>query len=225
MDLIAHENRADQAEAVALAVAEELIAAVAAKGRASVAVPGGSSPRAFLAALAAAPVDWDAVTVMATDERWVSPDDERSNARMIREAMSAAPIRFLSFWREGVTAAAAARSVGEEVRALAPLTSVVLGMGTDMHCASLFPGGEGLAEGLDQHCAASLLPITAPGAPEPRITLTLPVLTNAACVRLLISGDEKRDAFDRALACRDPLEAPVAAVLRRARRAEAHWAP
>ena len=225
MDLIVHEDRAEQAEAVALAVAGELIAAVASTGRAVVAVPGGSSPGAFLAALAAAPVDWEKVTLMATDERWVPPDDERSNERMIRRAMMAAPIRFLPFWRERMAATEAAKAVSDEVRALAPLTSVVLGMGADMHCASLFPGGQGLAEGLDPACAAYALPISAPGAPEPRITLTLPALAGGARVRLLIAGEEKREALDRALAARDPLVAPVSAVLRRAARAEAHWAP
>lgn len=225
MDLIVHESRAEQAEAVAVAVAEELIAAVAARGAAAVAVPGGSSPGAFLAALAVAPVDWDAVTVMATDERWVSPDDGRSNEGMIRKAMAAAPIRFLPFWREGATAAEAARAASDQVAAIAPLTSVVLGMGADMHCASLFPGGEGLADGLDPSCASFALPIAAPGAPEPRITLTMPALAGAGSVRLLISGEEKREALDRALTATDPLAAPVSAVLRRARRVEAHWAP
>ena len=64
-----------------------------------------------------------------------------------------------------------------------------------------------------------------PGAPEPRVTLTLPALAGAKRLRLLINGAEKRDALDRALAEPDPLAAPVAAVLSNARSVEVHWAP
>lgn len=225
MDLIIHEDRVEQAKALAIAVASDINAALAAEGRAAIAVPGGSTPKAFLAALAAAPVDWSAVTVMATDERWAPPTDERSNERMIRAAMQAAPIRFLPFWAEGAAPLEAARGLSDRLAPLVPLTSVVMGMGADMHCASLFPGGDGLEGALAPSCDTLVLPMTAPGAPEPRITLTLPALAGAGRLRVIISGEDKKSALDRALAERDPLIAPVSAVLRASAGVEVHWAP
>lgn len=226
MDLIVHEDRVAQAEALAIAVAGDVNAALAATGAAAIAVPGGSTPKPFLAALAAAPVDWSAVTVMATDERWAPPTDDRSNERMIRSAMGD-DVRFLPFWTEGATPMEAAKALTGLIAPLTPLTSVVMGMGADMHCASLFPGGDGLAEAMAPACETLVLPMTAPGAPEPRVTLTLPALAGARRLRLLICGDDKRRALDRALTERDPLIAPVAAVLRGAGAGavEVHWAP
>ncbi|MEO1612437.1 MAG: 6-phosphogluconolactonase, partial [Pseudomonadota bacterium] len=202
MDFIEHEDRAIQAEALAVAVAGDIAEAIAAEGRAAIAVPGGSTPRPFLAALAAAPVDWSAVAVMATDERWAPPSDERSNEGMIRAAMAAAPIRFAPFWIEDETPHAAAKALTAQIAPLTPLTSVVIGMGADMHCASLFPGGDGLVEAMSPSCETLVLPMTAPGAPEPRVTLTLPALIGARRLRLMISGEEKKDALDRALEMR-----------------------
>lgn len=225
MDLVIHEDRVEQAKALAIAVAADINAALATEGRAAIAVPGGSTPKAFLAALAAAPVDWSAVTVMATDERWAPPTDERSNERMIRAAMAAAPIRFLPFWVEDAGPMEAAKALSDRIAPLAPLTSVVMGMGADMHCASLFPGGDGLDAAMASSCETLVLPMTAPGAPEPRVTLTLPALASARDLRLIISGEDKREALDRALAERDPAVAPVSAVIRNAGAVEVHWAP
>lgn len=224
MDLIVHEDRVAQAEALAIAVAGDVNRAIASEGAAAIAVPGGSTPKPFLAALAAAPVDWSALTVMATDERWAQPSDPRSNEGMIRGVMGEA-VRFLPFWREGETPQTVSKTLSDEIAALTPLTSVVMGMGADMHCASLFPGGDGLDQAMASDCGAPVLPITAPGAPEPRVTLTAPALTGAKHLRLLIAGDDKREAFDRALLEHDPLIAPVSAVLRGAASVEVHWAP
>jgi 6-phosphogluconolactonase len=88
-----------------------------------------------------------------------------------------------------------------------------------MHTASLFPGADRLAEALAPD-APVLLPMRAEAAGEPRITLTAPVLAGAMHIHILITGAEKRAAVERA-AGMDPLEAPVAAVLKNA---TVHWA-
>lgn len=223
--LVEHANGAALARSLAAQVAEDLRNALRQKGRATLAVPGGSTPGPFLAALAGEELDWPHIAVCPTDERWAPPDHERSNERMIRAALidhGAAPT-FLPFWREGLTPAEAAPVVARAFAPHLPLDVCVIGMGTDMHCASLFPGGDGLAEAMDPTGTAVIAPLTAPGAPEPRITLTAARLAEADRLYLLIIGPEKRAALSAAFEEGDALKAPVGAVLRRATNPQVHW--
>ena len=209
------ESRDALAEEIAAAVAELLRAALAERGRASLAVPGGTTPGPFLSILTNSDLDWSKVTVTLTDERQVPVTDERSNHRLLRETLFQGPAsaaRFVPLYGaapdedlEGVSKALS--------EAVLPLDVCVLGMGSDLHTASLFPGGEGLAEALDDG-APPVMAMRAPGATEPRITLTAPVLRGAAALFLLITGEAKAVALEKALAAGAVSEAPVRAVLR-----------
>ena len=225
VDFVEHEDADALAEALAAETALHLSAAIAARGRASFAVPGGSTPRDYLAVLGRQALDWPRIAIMPTDERWTPPNDDRSNERMIRAALGLANPEFLAFWRGGEDPASAAPKIAKDFAPHLPLDLVVLGMGADMHCASLFPEGDGLAAAMAADAAETVAAITAPGAAEPRVTLTAPVLSGAAHLRLLITGAEKRAALDAALDANDPLAAPIGAVLRRAKDAVVHWAP
>lgn len=222
--LIVHATREKQAAALAELVAADLARAIAEKGRATFAAPGGSTPAPFLAALAAQPLDWSKVTVLPGDERWAPPSDPRSNEAMIRKAMAGATPGFLSFWREGEGPEDAAPHLSAALTPMLPLDAAVIGMGEDMHCASLFPGAEALPQAMVED-APPAAAIRAPGAPEPRVTLTLPALAGAGRLYVLIAGAEKRAAFGAAMAEEDVLKAPVGGVMRAAKSAEAHWAP
>ena len=101
-----------------------------------------------------------------------------------------------------------------------PISVLLLGMGTDLHIASLFPGADRLAEAMADD-APLMVPMRAEGQPEPRVTLSRPVLAGAMETHLLIMGEEKRLALDAARG-RDAMEAPVNAVLKDA---VVHWAP
>lgn len=209
-------DRGEQASRLASIVADELRAALSSGGTATLAVPGGTTPGAFLTALSEARLDWSRVTVLPTDERVVAPDDARSNARLVRETLlrnaagaatllelvSTAPVTDLQL--------AAAEAV---LRARLPLDVCVLGMGDDMHTASLFPGADGLGQALAGDGGHTVCRISAPGAPEPRITLTASVLAGARHCHLLIAGVSKKAALEVALSGIDPLEAPVRVVL------------
>lgn len=199
-----YQSRALQAETLAAIVAGQLADALAAKGRAALAVPGGSTPGAFLRALSGAAIDWANVAVLLTDERMVPEGDARSNARLLRETLL-----------QGKAAMARYVPLDEDIRALLPLDVCVLGMGTDGHIASLFPGADRLAEALDPDCAAVVLPIRAAAAPEDRLTLTAPVLIGARHLHLLIVGAAKQAALERAKQPGPEAAAPVRAILAR----------
>ena len=213
---------------LAEAVAGDLRRALAARGRASLAVPGGTTPAPFLEALSRAPLDWSGIAVTLTDERWLPPDHERSNQRLVTGTLlrdGAAAAGFVPLYGGGAAPEESLSKVAAALEAeVLPLDVCVLGMGADRHTASLFPGADRLADALAAE-APPVLALRAPGAPEPRVTLTAPVLRGAAKVYLLITGEAKAAALETALGAGPEEEAPVRTVLRRAGPVEVFYAP
>ncbi|WP_193141708.1 6-phosphogluconolactonase [Meridianimarinicoccus sp. MJW13] len=187
------------------------------------AVPGGTTPGPAFDALSAADLDWSRVQVLLTDERWVPETSDRSNARLIRERLlqdKAAKARFIGYYDGSDLSDAGVAKAADRIAPLLPISVLLLGMGADMHTASLFPGSDQLAAALDDD-APALMAVTAPGAPEPRVTLTAPALKSALAVHVLITGRDKRDALEKAVALDDPMQAPVSVILGAA---SVHWA-
>jgi len=203
-------------------LASELGGALRSKERVTFAVPGGTSPGPIFDALTAVRLDWDRVDVVLTDERWVPETSDRSNTRLVRERLlqgHAAGARLLPLVAETGMPEEALEALADGLRPHLPIDVLVLGMGTDMHTASLFPGADRLEEALASG-APELMVMRAPGAPEARITLTAPVLRGAMSTHLVITGAEKRAALERAQGL-GPAEAPVSVVLDTA---VVHWA-
>ncbi|SHE42776.1 6-phosphogluconolactonase [Ruegeria intermedia] len=199
---------------VANVLAGELETALLHNDTVALAVPGGTTPGPIFDNLCAADLDWDRVRVLPTDERCVPADSDRSNERLIRERLltnRAAAAEFVPLFIPGKSPEDILPEIEALIVPVLPLSVLVLGMGDDMHTASLFPGMAGLDAALDGD--APPLTVARPQSqPEPRITLTAPVLNGALSKHLVIFGPKKRDALERAMSL-PPEEAPIAAVL------------
>jgi 6-phosphogluconolactonase len=187
-------------------------AAVAARGRFTVALAGGATPRPLYARLAdtATPhsqaVPWASVHVFFADERQVPPDHPESNMKMAHETL----LRHVPIPEEQVhrirgenpdpeRAAEEYEEILAESFHLEPgqrprFDLVLLGLGADGHTASLFPGSAALAESV-----RLAVGVATSGAGFDRVTLTLPVLNEAAAVMFLIAGAAKAPALRRVL--------------------------
>jgi len=166
----------------------------------TVALSGGSTPKAMFEVLADEfrdRVPWSRIHFFWSDERHVPPDHPDSNYRMANEALLShvpvAPENVHRIHSENPNAAEAASEYEQTLRnvtkqTLPRLDLIFLGLGTDGHTASIFPGSEVLQE--------TKRLVAAPWVEKLktyRITMTLPVLNNGASVVFLVSGAEKAE--------------------------------
>lgn len=175
--------------------------AVAQRGRFSIALSGGSTPKGLytlIAANASSSVAWDKTFFFWGDERHVPPDDPQSNFRMAQEnLLSKVPVPTANIFRvisENPDAEAAAAAYETTLRQFFSPTDeqfprfdlILLGIGPDGHTASLFPETSALREKSRLVVANWVEKLQ-----TSRITFTLPTLNAARAVHFLISGTDK----------------------------------
>lgn len=217
------------AKELAASVADRIRAALAERGAAAIAVSGGSTPGKFFQALGKTKdIDWSKVVVTLVDERWVDETSDRSNALLVNEKMlqgPAATARFFPLYSGGSEpdASQVAKTNALLADLPTPFAAVILGMGSDGHTASFFPGGDTLSAALTS--AGPTLAIRAPGAGEPRITFTLPRLLETDGLYLHIEGEEKASVLDTALGEGPVEDMPIRAVLRSGAPVTVYWCP
>ncbi|MFZ5709523.1 MAG: 6-phosphogluconolactonase [Pseudomonadota bacterium] len=222
MNLVEYPDRELLMFSLADRLASDLKQALRQNDRVSFCVPGGTTPGPVYDVLSGLKLDWDRVTVFLNDERWVPETHERSNARLLKTRLlvgEAAAATFLPLYADTMLPEASVDTLAEAIAPHLPISVLLLGMGADMHTASLFPGADRLAEALAPD-APILLPMRAEGAGEPRITLSARVLNDAMSIHVLITGEDKRRAIEDARNL-PPEVAPVRAVLSNA---TVHWA-
>ncbi len=203
-------------------LAGELSDFIRREGRASFCVPGGTTPGPIFDTLSGVDLEWENIAVFLNDERWVPETDARSNTALIKQRLirgRAAKANLIPLYAATPRPEDALDALSKAIAPHLPISVLLLGMGTDMHTASLFPGADRLADALAPD-APILLPMRAEAAGEPRVTLTARVLRDAMSCHILITGAEKRTALERAHGLSE-MEAPVKAVLANA---TVHWA-
>jgi len=176
-------------ENLAEAVVEKLRAAIANSGRASLAVSGGNTPKALFKALSHCDVSWQNVDIYLVDERDVPPSDDRSNEKLVRQTLLINKAKSAEFFPLNSETVATGTWPDRFDVAL-------LGLGTDGHTASWFPGGNNLVKATAKDCDAKVMTMLAPGIPENRFTFTLPVICNSTYLALHIEGQEKLDTLN-----------------------------
>ena len=143
------------------------------------------------------------------------PDSsDRSNTALLRRTLltgPAAAATLIPLYAPTDMPEESLDALSDRIAGVLPIDVMLIGMGADMHTASLFPGADRLEEALSD-AAPVILPMRAPGAPEPRITLTAPVLRAAMDIHLLIMGEDKKAALRQAEGMK-PIDAPVACLL------------
>lgn len=206
---------------VASVLADDLSEALHNKDRVVLAVPGGTTPGPIFDALSAADLDWDRVDVVLTDERWVPEDHARSNSALIKTRLltnRAIAARYLPLYAPAEAPEAVLAELETTILGALPVDVALLGMGADMHTASLFPGAEGLETALASD-APVLVPIRREDLPDVRITLSARVLDAAVRKHILIKGADKREALHAAQKLPKE-EAPIKSI---SGGAEIHW--
>ncbi|MEM8600029.1 MAG: 6-phosphogluconolactonase [Bacteroidota bacterium] len=224
-DLTVFDTPDDLTERAAAFVAAALQSAVARRGRAALVLAGGSTPTPVYRALARSYADeafWADTHVFFGDERCVPPDHPHSNFRMAQASLlDALPVPERQVYRMvgEVHPPVAAFDYEQALKHYhasarnpdAPMFDVVLlGIGSDGHTASLFPGQAALDEA-EALCVHTESPPASPV--DDRLTLTYPGLHNADTILFLVAGAGKRDALHAALRA-EPLpghDAPVPA--------------
>lgn len=210
------EDRQSLDQALAQTVSELLLNAVGAKGKASIAVSGGSTPKGFFAALSEFDLPWQDITITLADERWVNIDSDSSNTRLVFENLiqnKAVNAKFFHL-KQG-------ELLNEETLAdlnlaadssILPFDVVILGMGEDGHTASLFPCSDQI-----ELCLAdttpSLIKVEPKTAPHQRISFSFNALKQSENVFLHIVGAGKKNVLDEALTSTNVYEMPIRAFL------------
>ena len=221
MILQTYPDRAALMAGLASVMVKELASALR-NGPATLSVPGGTTPGPVFDALSVADLDWARVFVLLNDERWVGEDSPRSNTRLLRERLlqrKAAAATLLPLYAPAPQPEDRIEQLAQTIAPHLPISVLLLGMGNDMHTASLFPGADHLSQALSPD-APVLMALRADAAGEPRITLSARVLQAAKHIHVLITGPEKRQALDRAQTL-PPELAPIRTVLDQA---TVHWA-
>jgi 6-phosphogluconolactonase len=226
-----YESLDEMADAVAGDVGFIVDSAVEARGDALIAVPGGRTGPAIFGKLAAKSLPWKRVTIIPTDDRLVAVDNDMANVRELARQflpLGARVVPLTSAVAEDYRAAG--RAADARLQDLHwPPDLAWLGMGKDGHTASIFAGPD-LAGALDApkaRRAIGVMPSPLPeDAPVARVTLTRAAILSARTILVTITGNDKRELLERAIADGHSSSLPIGRVLAEAEQPiDIHWCP
>lgn len=213
-----YDDATEMADAVAGDIQFIVESALDARGGAVIALPGGKTPLPIYDRLAAAKLDWKRVTILPTDDRLVPMGDPLSNVTAMAKAFLPKGARVLPITSEAAEDyKAAGRAADARLQDVHwPLDLCLLGVGADGHTASIFPGPD-LDEALNgprERRALGVMPDPLPAdAPVARVTLSLSAIVSARALMIAVTGQEKRDVIEAAIAEGNGSPYPIGRVL------------
>ena len=219
-------DRGSMAAGLAEQVASELTNAIKKRGSATLAVPGGETPRAFFQQLSDMDIEWSNVNVILTDEHFTLDGAATSNASIIRDLLlkgPAADADFLSYLDHATEDEVFLETLCADLDEVLPVDVCILGVGTDMHTAGLYASADKIEDALGLW-APNMMIMDVPDLPEKRLSLTAPVLERARKAHVLLYGEEKKMVLREAQKLGPVESAPVRIVLNRARATTVHYA-
>jgi 6-phosphogluconolactonase len=209
-------------------ISQILRAGIEENGRASLIVSGGRTPAALFESLSKANLPWELIDVSLADERWVDPNDDASNEKMLRAKLlknNAAVANFVGLKTSHADANDAVAQCAENLSNMhTPFDVLILGMGEDGHTASIFPCSEQVQQGLDLESGNTYIAVQPTTAPNQRMSLTLPALIDSKNIFLHLTGESKKEVLQQVLNGDDETAMPIRAVLNNAP-VELMWAP
>ena len=224
--VINFESRDEASAAAAARIAGLVDTRLQRHGAASFVVSGGTTPGKCFQYLSGYDLAWEDVLVVLSDERWVPNTHADSNERLVRETLlvdRASEGNVLPVHQADISVDERCKSL-QNYQPVNGFASALVGMGTDGHFASLFPGTDSLEAGLNPDNHRFYIPVRTEASPHPRVSMTIHSLTQSEEILMLFFGDEKLDIFERARAG-DP-QYPIAALLAQSETpVSLYWAP
>ena len=207
-------------------IIDKLEKAISQKGKATLLVSGGSTPKPLFEKLSSLNIPWDKVVIALCDERWVNSDHKDSNEKFVKENLlinNAKNATFISMYQKN-TKIVDAEEICSDIytKELFPFDILILGMGSDGHTASLFPNNIKLKESFeteDKLCIS----MTPSDALHERMSLTKKAILSAKNIYLHFEGDEKLDVYKKVKNGVDCYDMPIASILNDKKKIEVYY--
>ena len=193
-------------------------------------MPGGNTPRTLFDALSVLELRWDKVLITLTDERWVDPDHEHSNEKMLREHLlqhKAKTATLVPLKNSAATPFEGEKQLQTALQKLPDVMTLVLfGLGEDGHCASFFPHSPQLNAALDITSGKPCQAIASDQLRQTRMTLSLGRILARKLIILYFTGKKKRQVYQQALSAGSVENLPIRCVLTQQQTpVVVYWAP
>ena len=213
VDFYSTNNSESLAEDLSQSIGEILTEAIKKRGRASIAVSGGSTPIPLFKEFSLLNIDWKKVDLTLVDDRWVDSKNTDSNELLVRTHFiknKASKVNFIPLKNDSKTAKDGQKISEEMLKNITlPFDVIVLGMGSDGHTASLFPCSEELSEGMNLNNLNCLISTSPKTAPYERLSLTARVIIDAKNVFLHLNGSNKLHTLESAMEYQDSSKMPI----------------